>query len=240
MRKYIIVPTILFLVVEYSFGQLERAEQIVVTVAKDWHASSGVMYLFNRNGNQWEKKAGNVSVSFGLKGLAWGMDGKEIPAGEYHKKEGDNCSPAGIFDFGLLYGMDSLPPPGVNYPYHRITKNTRCVDDIASQYYNTIVEQDTLTKDWNSSENMPRIIPDYTYVLVVDYNENAVPGKGSCIFFHVNNTPTSGCTSMDKSSMLTLLRWLDPEKKTLLVQLPQNEYLRLQHRWNLPEIDLNQ
>ena len=149
-------------------------------------------------------------------------------------------SPAGIFDFGYLYGLDSTAPAGVSYPYHPITSQTRCVDDTLSQYYNKVVEQDTVTKDWNSSENMPKIDPDYTYVLVVDYNKDRIRGDGSCIFFHINNIPTSGCTSMNKADMLTFLRWLDPAKRVELIQLPRNEYTTYQNRWQLPSLDFNQ
>jgi hypothetical protein len=39
---------------------------------------------------------------------------------------------------------------------------------------------------------------------------------------------------MSQSDLETLLLWLDPERKPLLVQLPQPTYERLMNRWMLP------
>jgi hypothetical protein len=33
-----------------------------------------------------------------------------------------------------------------------------------------------------------------------------------------------------------MLQWLDPDKTTLVVQLPENEYTILQTSWDLPVI----
>jgi hypothetical protein len=40
---------------------------------------------------------------------------------------------------------------------------------------------------------------------------------------------------MSQSDLETLLTWLDPARKPLLVQLPEPTYERLIHRWSLPE-----
>jgi hypothetical protein len=39
---------------------------------------------------------------------------------------------------------------------------------------------------------------------------------------------------MPQIELETLLTWLDPERKPMLVQLPTPEYARLINRWKLP------
>jgi hypothetical protein len=48
--------------------------------------------------------------------------------------------------------------------------------------------------------------------------------------------PTSGCTAMSIGQIENLLAWLDPQAQPVLVQLPQEEYLRYQNSWALPAI----
>ncbi|HEX8292528.1 MAG TPA: hypothetical protein VF570_12275, partial [Pyrinomonadaceae bacterium] len=71
---------------------------------------------------------------------------------------------------------------------------------------------------------------------------NAAPpaaGRGSCIFLHVWAGPgrgTAGCTAMEEASLTELLRWLDPKKRPLLLQLPESEYARRRTDWRLPAL----
>jgi len=72
---------------------------------------------------------------------------------------------------------------------------------------------------------------------VIEHNASAVPGQGSCIFAHLWRQPgeaTAGCTAMAPERMSALLEWLSPQAKPLFVLLPQAEYQRLQHDWELP------
>ena len=39
-----------------------------------------------------------------------------------------------------------------------------------------------------------------------------------------------------KANLETLLSWLDPKRKPLLLQLPMADYERLTRRWNLPKL----
>jgi hypothetical protein len=40
---------------------------------------------------------------------------------------------------------------------------------------------------------------------------------------------------MTDSAMQSLLAWLQPDKHPVFVLLPQREYERLRHDWNLPQ-----
>jgi L,D-peptidoglycan transpeptidase YkuD (ErfK/YbiS/YcfS/YnhG family) len=55
---------------------------------------------------------------------------------------------------------------------------------------------------------------------VIDYNTHPiVPGRGSGIFLHVTATggPTLGCVSLARPQLVTVLRWLRPGAKPLIV-----------------------
>lgn len=218
------------------FAQIETAQKLIVAVAEGWNDSSGTLYLFDRSSTGWKKHRSTWNVSFGRAGLGWGIGLHTIPEGEYQKTEGDRRSPAGIFELGPLYGLASSAPEGIRYPYRQITTHTRCVDDPVSRAYNQIVEEDPSTKDWSSDEEMGRVDPDYKYVLVVQHNSGNEKGKGSCIFLHIINTPTTGCTAMDEEDMMTLLRWLDPDTKTIIVQMPHSAYHAYRAAWKLPSL----
>ena len=77
----------------------------------------------------------------------------------------------------------------------------------------------------------------YKYGIVVGYNTNpAVPGKGSCIFYHIGTpgSTTAGCTAMSEGEILNLIKFLDKNKKPLIVQAPMAEYQVLAKRYDLP------
>jgi D-alanyl-D-alanine dipeptidase len=132
-------------------------------------------------------------------------------------------------------------------PYLNLTPSIECVDDTGSKYYNRLVDRSVVAADWNSSEHMRNTGESYRLGIVVDHNgivkeDNAnppVPGGGSCVFIHIwrsRHQGTVGCTAMSQSDLETLLTWLDPARRPLLVQLPEPVYEQLIHRWWLPEL----
>ena len=92
-------------------------------------------------------------------------------------------------------------------------------------------QPNTPKQHWASFERMRRDDHQYEYGMVVEHNTQPVtPGRGSAIFLHVwldPQTPTSGCTGMDRAHLLEVLRWLQPNANPLLVQVPAAELGRL-------------
>ncbi len=221
---------------------LGRSRQLVVVTTRDWDAVGGTLRRFERGGarGSWAQVGADVPVVVGRTGLAWGVGlvaagGRDGP----RKREGDGKAPAGVFRLGPAFGFaDRAEASWLRVGYRPLTPSTECVDDAASRRYNLIVERGALKDvDWNSSERM-REIEGYRWGLVVAHN--AAPpaaGLGSCIVLHVWAGPdkgTAGCTALEQPSLEALLRWLDPLKQPLLVQLPEGEYARLRRSWNLP------
>jgi L,D-peptidoglycan transpeptidase YkuD (ErfK/YbiS/YcfS/YnhG family) len=66
-------------------------------------------------------------------------------------------------------------------------------------------------------------IPAYDYGFVINYNESRTPGKGSAIFFHVGTNYTAGCTATSKEQVVSILKWLNPEKNPVIIQSPVSE-----------------
>ncbi len=119
-----------------------------------------------------------------------------------------------------------------------MTPTLECVDDPASEFYNTLADRAAVEPDWKSSEKMREITPEYHWGVVVDYNTApAVPRRGSCVFLHIGGDGgrgTAGCTAMGEPALKALMQWLDPKAAPVIVQLPVDAYAALRTAWSLP------
>ncbi len=220
---------------------LARSRQVVLVTTRGWDDVPGVLRRFERKvtGGAWAQVGADVPVAVGRNGLGWGAGLVETSAAAGpRKKEGDGKAPAGVFALGTAFGFEPARAEWLRVPYIPLTPSIECVDDTASRKYNLIVDKLAVGNvDWNSSERM-RSVEGYRWGLVVRHNAApTVAGRGSCIFLHVWAGPgkgTAGCTAMEEENLTELLRWLDPKKSPLLVQLTEGEYARLRAAWRLP------
>ena len=99
------------------------------------------------------------------------------------------------------------------------------VDDVEAPLYNMpAVEPDPpATPPWKSAEKMTRDDGQMLWGGRIRHNDAPpVKGAGSAIFLHVQagpGVPTTGCTSMARPDLDTLVRWLDPARHPVLVQV---------------------
>jgi hypothetical protein len=227
---------------------LAAAGQIMVVTTPDWNAVEGTLRRYERSPANpgWQEVGDPITVVIGKTGMAWGAglppsnDPRLRASSDPVKKEGDGKSPAGIFGLSAAFGYAAQAKSGWRMPYVPLSPTVECVDDPASKSYNHIVDNRSLAPDWKSSEHMLRPDDLYRWGLVVDHNADpVVPGAGSCIFMHIWEGPgrgTVGCTAMPGAQLESLLSWLDPAKKPLLVQLPLPLYQRLRKLWRLPAL----
>ena len=135
------------------------------------------------------------------------------------KEEGDAKTPEGVYSFSMAFGLEE--DPGSRLPYHRIIEGDFYVDDSKSRYYNRLVNENEVAKDWDSAEHLIRETPHYNYGLVISYNPDCVPEKGSAIFLHCNKTSenkqTSGCVSIPEEYMKQILCEADADTKIVIV-----------------------
>ncbi|MCB0522481.1 MAG: hypothetical protein H6577_25005 [Lewinellaceae bacterium] len=215
---------------------IHHTKQLVIVISPDDSSSTATLYRFDKKGKNWNQTGHAYPVNLGWKGLAWGR-GLHKPQPGTQKQEGDGKSPAGIFRFGTAFGYAPVGEVALKMDYLKLSKEQVCVEDTNSLFYNQIIDETKVAKDWNSNEAMRREDWLYQWGLMIEHNTPARANSGSCIFFHLwrkEGSPTLGCTAMSKENMLILLKWLDRSKQPLLVQLVEKDYDRFQQQYGLP------
>ena len=213
--------------VDFAQAIPSHCKQAVLVTTRDWPASTGTLRRFERAETRarWAEVGKPVEVLLGRRGLAWGVGLHAAVRDDAPRKvEGDARAPAGVFAFGTAFGRAPREEVAwLRMPYLRLTPTTEAVDDPASRYYDRLVDRARIGEpDWKSSEHMGRI-PAYELGVVIAHNPAHAPGVGSCIFLHLwldGTNGTSGCTALRRADLVELMRWLDPAKRPVLVQLP--------------------
>lgn len=204
----------------------EDCHQLLLVISPDWDSTQATLQLYEREGTKWCPQGSPLPVMLGRKGLAWGLGEHQGSPEGPQKYEGDGKAPAGIFEITQLWLRRGIAaPPQGGFKPQPIDEDTFGVDDPRSRFYNCIVQRSRVgVMDWQSAETMD--IPEYDRVLVVAHNlEKPISGRGSCIFIHrwqSPTTPTSGCTALEARQLGQLVDWLKPASRPRLVQIPQN------------------
>jgi len=219
-----------------QLGLPKTTQQLLLVTAVDWSASKGALQQYARGAQAWSPVGASFPVTLGRNGMGWGR-GRFILAVQAgpEKLEGDAKSPSGIFELGDAFGYSPVPPQGCRLPYRMATSLDYFVDDPQSKHYNSWIrltpDDNFPQKRWKSFERMRPDTDAYELGIVVKHNmAPVVAGKGSAIFLHVwsgSEKPTAGCTALSRGDLLELLRWLEPSKQPLLVQLPETLFPRM-------------
>ena len=128
------------------------------------------------------------------------------------KIEGDNSTPKGFFYLKKLYfRKDRIGIPQCKLPKKIITRNLAWCDNPANKKYN----EEIYTLDKNNKEHFYRKDNIYDYLIVISYNKNKIPNKGSAIFLHLtkNYKPTAGCIALKKKDFRILLKLINQKTK---------------------------
>ncbi len=217
---------------------LPACRQLLRVESPAWSATTGTLTLWTRDkaGAPWRQEGAAIPVVLGRNGMRWGRGLHAAPRGVAVKREGDGCSPAGIFRLDAAFGaMPAAQSGAVRWPWRQMTATHAGVDDSKSRYYNRVVDAAAVKEDWTSAENMIPGSGVYRRGIIVQHNWQQTPGAGSCIFLHIRSRkPTAGCTAMREKEILRLIAWLDPACHPLLVQLPVAEWQLRRAAWGLP------
>jgi len=221
MKNFLLLSCLL-LTLSFSSTSIKESRQLLVVTAKSWKSQTGILQRYKKRSKKWYKVGKTINVHLGRNGLGWGRGLHTIPKNaKIVKKEGDGKAPAGIFELKYAFGYDFID---VKYPYIVYDTFDHCVDDINSVLYNKIIDSQKVKKEYsyNSKEKMKLRTNYYKYGIVVNHNhineKNAIKGAGSCIFMHIKNTTTAGCTVMKEKDLIRIIKWLDRKKQPLLVQ----------------------
>lgn len=215
MKKILLILFLTFLSLQ------AQSTQLIVVTTKEWSTPEGKLQRYAYTNNKWQKVDKEITIKLGKNGLGWGRGLHTIPKdAEFIKEEGDGKSPAGIFALKQAFGYE---PFQIDYPYEVYKETDHCVDDVNSKYYNKIVDSTKIEIDYKSHEKMKFPKEYYKYGIVVDHNgitdgAKSIRGAGSCIFLHIKDIPTAGCTVMSEVQIKEILLWLDAKKNPLLVQ----------------------
>jgi len=204
---------------------LDGARRLVLVTAETMATSAATAQLFERAtaADAWRPLGSAEPALLGRAGMAWGYGFHHLRQdGEPTKVEGDKRTPAGIYGIGKSFGFSSSERPG----YIKIAEDTVCVDDPASPAYNTITSRAAIGSRIHH-ENM-HTNPRYRRGLAVSYPTDAAARAGSCIFIHVQRSPTSptlGCVALPEARVAALQEFAEPG--AVLAVLPKAAFGRL-------------
>ena len=134
-----------------------------------------------------------------------------------NKREGDGATPRGMFHLKRLWWRaDRHPRPRTHLPVRRIRPNDGWCEDPRDRHYN----QPVFVPKGSKADRLTRTDQLYDFIIEIDHNTRPrIAGRGSAVFLHLarpNFSPTAGCVSMTKSSMLRLLRRMGPQTKIMI------------------------
>jgi L,D-peptidoglycan transpeptidase YkuD (ErfK/YbiS/YcfS/YnhG family) len=134
-----------------------------------------------------------------------------------NKREGDGGTPRGTYHpLRLWWRADRHTRPRTFLPVRPIGPDDAWCEDPRDRHYNQPVR---LERD-HGGDRLTRDDHLYDFIVEIDHNSGPrIAGRGSAVFLHLARTdfsPTAGCVSMTRSSMLRLLRRLGPQTKILI------------------------
>ena len=207
-----------------------ESKQLLLVTTEDWSSKDGKLQRYIKRDTKWKKVGEAITVVIGRNGLGWGLGLHKVPKdAQYIKKEGDGKAPAGLFTLTHAFGYTPTDF-SIDYPYSTYSKTDHCVDDSHSIWYNKIIDSTKEKKDYRSFEHMRLESNLYKYGIVVNHNPNQKAEAGSCIFIHIKDESgkgTAGCTAMKEDKIVNILKWLERDKRPLLLQLPKDEMLKI-------------
>jgi L,D-peptidoglycan transpeptidase YkuD (ErfK/YbiS/YcfS/YnhG family) len=217
------------------------SQQLLLVRTSSWWATTGTLARYEREGgSSWRLVDAPEPVNVGRAGMAWGRGLHASPTSGSHKREGDGRAPAGAFRLSSAFGVaETLPIDSHGFPYRQSLSTSYCVEDTRSTYYNQIVDSTRVRSSvWEQRSGLLRPDGLFNWGIVVEQNAPDIKkGAGSCVFLHVwrgANRPTAGCTSMSSPELEQVIRWLDPVRDPILIQLPDAELRARRDAWGLP------
>ncbi|MFN5580853.1 MAG: hypothetical protein ACK49X_14700, partial [Akkermansiaceae bacterium] len=136
MRFRIILLNFLGIVGLSAFELPEKSTQCVVGISEDWDSSHVTLTYYEKKAGKWQQAGESWKGRLGSKGLVWGRGLHPNPSGAVMKKEGDDRSPAGVFDLGGVWGSHKSVKKHPKTFYHQVTTRDLWVEDPNSKSYN--------------------------------------------------------------------------------------------------------
>ena len=211
------------------------AGQVIVVTAPSWRSTTATLRAYERDGDGWREVIAATPARLGWSGLYLAAE----------RRQGTGKTPAGTFAIPRAFGR--LADPGTELPYRQFDRDDAWTyDPDRPATYNVY---QTSRAGWagsgGSAEHLWSYGRQYNYVAVMDYNlpggpittgadgvrraaEPADTRAGGGIFLHVTNGKvTAGCIAIPQRQMRDVLRWLDPDRKPVIVVGPESAITRM-------------
>lgn len=211
------------------------AGQVIVVTAPSWRSTTATLRAYERVGDGWREVIAATPARLGWSGLYLAAE----------RRQGTGKTPAGTFAIPRAFGR--LADPGTELPYRQFDRDDAWTyDPDRPATYNVY---QTSRAGWagsgGSAEHLWSYGRQYNYVAVMDYNlpggpittgadgvrraaEPADTRAGGGIFLHVTNGKvTAGCIAIPQRQMRDVLRWLDPDRKPVIVVGPESAITRM-------------
>ena len=212
--------------------------QLLLVTSGSWKDFEGRLQRYERRCARapWVPVGEPTEVMLGRHGMGWGrgLHPDDLPGPV--KAEHDQRSPAGVFDLGEARGYATEPPPGTTWPFQHSGSAWRCMDNPASDAYNTFVPTGGMISPTPAGMAPREVIFDLM-VFVLHNTDPVQRGAGSCVFLHVwskQGVPTQGCVAMPRPALGDILAWLSLERRPVLAQMPQDVLDAVAQAWGLP------
>jgi len=212
------------------------AGQVIVVTAPSWRSTTATLRAYERNGKGgWREVIGATPARLGWSGLYLADK----------RRQGTGTTPAGTFAIPRAFGR--LADPGTQLPYRTFDRDDAWTYN--PRYPATYNVYQTSRAGWAGyggyAEHLWSYGSQYNYVAVMDYNLPGGPIRtgqdgvrraadpadtraGGGIFLHVTNGKvTAGCIAIGQRQMRDVLRWLDPDRKPVIVVGPESAITRM-------------
>ena len=190
----------------------EEAATLFLTIQDPGDTTTCRFYAYIKEDGEWKEEF-KVAGYVGRSGIADAAN----------RVEGDGTSPAGIYSFGMLFGIQDNPG-GLQREYKKVDEDDYWDGDRNSDTYNQHVRGSEMPDTWNAaaSEHLIDYKYSYNYAAMVNYNVNpTIKGKGSAIFLHCTHPGSlysAGCISIPESKMIRALRLINDQAYIVLVR----------------------
>ena len=190
----------------------EEAATLFLTIQDPGDTTTCRFYAYIKEDGEWKEEF-KVAGYVGRSGIADAAN----------RVEGDGTSPAGVYSFGMLFGIQD-DPGGLQREYKKVDEDDYWDGDRNSDTYNQHVRGSEMPDSWNAaaSEHLIDYKYSYNYAAMVNYNVNpTIKGKGSAIFLHCTHPGSlysAGCISIPESKMIRALRLIDDQAYIVLVR----------------------
>jgi L,D-peptidoglycan transpeptidase YkuD (ErfK/YbiS/YcfS/YnhG family) len=211
------------------------AGQVIVVTAPSWRSTTATLRAYERDGDGWREVIAATPARLGWSGLYLAAQ----------RRQGTGKTPAGTFAIPRAFGR--LADPGTELPYRQFDRDDAWT--YSSERPATYNVYQTSRAGWSGyggdAEHLWSYGRQYNYVAVMDYNlpggpitmgadgvrraaEPADTRAGGGIFLHVTNGKvTAGCIAIPQRQMRDVLRWLDPDRKPVIVVGPESAITRM-------------